>query len=337
MKVSINEATQKVTEYLLATGLGEDDTRTLTDLIIEQQIIGNQFSAIGELAGKHQRLVSAVAQAGAEIVMQKPSAMLIKGNGRAAPLITADNLSMVVKAAKRQGIFALGIYDASYNDFFDVFCRRVAAQDCIALIFENGGPQGVLPYGALKDDITGTNPLAYGIPTNTDPIIFDAATAEHAYGRIRVAKERGEQLPNNAYVDKDGSITTSPHDAYAILPFGGYKGWAINLLVDVLSGALVQAKSGLDLPLDDPDRHIGTFMIVIDPACFGEIIDFKKAVSKLVSDITAVQPRDPKKPVRTPGTKGSERLRQAKLSNMIEIDQYDWEKFLTAYRKGVTK
>jgi L-2-hydroxycarboxylate dehydrogenase (NAD+) len=124
-------------------------------------------------------------------------------------LITADYLDEVIINAKNQGIFALGIYDSTYNDFFDVFCRRVAAQDCICIIVENGGPQGVTPFGG-KTDVTGTNPIAYGIPTNKYPIIFDAATAMHAYGLIRQAKEKGIKLPDNAYVDKEGNVTTDP-------------------------------------------------------------------------------------------------------------------------------
>ena len=334
MKVPINVAKQKVDSFLRNTGLNDKDVTTLSELVIDQQIIGNQFSAVGELAGKHQRLIKSTANSKEEIVLQKPSAMLIKGNGRMAPLITADYLPQLIDKAKKQGIFACGIYDASYNDFFDVFCRRIAKSDCVSIFFENGGPQGVLPFGALKQDVTGTNPLAYGVPSNDGPIVFDAATAEHAYGRIRQAKELGEKLPDNAYVDESGNITTDPHNAYAILPFGGYKGWAINILVDVLSGAMVRARSGLDIPLDEPDRFIGTFMIIIDPACFGDINEFKASMGKLITDITSVEPKDTSKPVHVPGAGGSMRIKQAEISGELEIEEHDWLKFLDAVIKG---
>lgn len=253
---------------------------------------------------------------------------LIKGNGRLAPLITADNLDEIIGNAKKQGIYALGIYDSTYNDFFDVFCRRIASNDCIAIIVENGGPQGVTPFGG-KTDVTGTNPIAYGIPTNNYPIIFDAATATHAWGRIKQAKENGEQLPANAYVDKDGNITTDPNEANAVLPFGGFKGFGINLLIDVLSGSLVRGKSGLDQPLDS-QRYIGTLIIVIDPACFGEIVDFKASTTKLAEDILAVEPIDPNQPVRVPGFKGSKLRETFESLGTIDIDDKDWHKFSSA-------
>lgn len=328
MKIAIAELEQKVNDYLLTCGLNAKDAKTLTALVVEQELVGNQFDAVGELAGKHARLFEDKSIGSEEVIVTKPALKLIKGNGKLAPIITADYLDEVVANAKAQGIYALGIYDSTYNDFFDVFCRRIAAQDCIAIIVENGGPQGVVPFGG-KTDVTGTNPIAYGIPTNTHPIIFDAATAMHAYGLMRQAKEKGTRLPENAYVDKEGNITTDPEVAYAVLPFGGFKGFGINLLIDVLSGSLVGGKSGLDQPLDS-QRYIGTLMIVIDPAAFGEITDFKNSTSKLAQDILAVEPIDSTQPVRVPGFRGAKRREQFEADGFIEIEDEEWAKFADA-------
>jgi L-2-hydroxycarboxylate dehydrogenase (NAD+) len=330
VKLLIDELKTKVTSYLLKSGFNDHDAQTLMELVVDQELLGNRFSAVGELPGKHSRLSGNAGKE--EVVVSKPSAQLIKGNGRSAPLITSDHLSEVVSLAKKQGIYAFGIYDSTYNDFFDVFCRRIAAEDCIGIIVENGGPQGVTPFGGKKD-ITGTNPIAYGIPTHKYPIIFDAATAMHAYGLIKQAKERGEKLPENAYVDKEGNITTDPLKAHAVLPFGGFKGYAINLLIDVLSGSLVRGRSGLDQP-EDSQRYIGTFIIVIDPACFGDIRDFKDSTTKLAEDILAVPPVDQSKPVRVPGFRGAERREKFEAQASIEIDGEAWEKFAAALDKA---
>lgn len=329
MKIPIPELQQKVAEYFISVGLGETDAQTMTELIIEQEMVGNRFSAVSELNGKHARLIEGMELTKEEAVVDKAAAKLIKGNGRLAPLITADYLPEVIANAKKQGIYALGIYDSTYNDFFDIFCRRIAAVDCIGIIVENGGPQGVVPFGG-KSDITGTNPLAYGIPTNKSPIVFDAATAMHAYGAIRQAKERGEKLPDNAYVDKEGTITTDPNVAYAVLPFGGFKGYAINLLIEVLTTSLVRSKGGLDQPTDN-QRHIGTFIIVIDPAAFGDITEFKNSTTKLAEDILAVTPINPNEPVRVPGFRGTERREQFTQAGEIEIADEDWQKFEAAF------
>lgn len=333
MTINIDELKVKIKEYLVVCGMSEKDANALTELVVEQELVGNQFDAVGELPGKYQRLIENIDNNREEVVVTKPAAKLIKGNGRLAPLITNDYLDEVISNAKNQGIYALGIYDSTYNDFFDVFCRRIAAQDCIGIIAENGGPQGVTPFGG-KTDVTGTNPLAYGIPTNKHPIVFDAATAMHAYGLIKKAKENGCKLPDNAYVDKEGNITTDPNIAYAVLPFGGFKGYAINLLIDILSGSLVRGRSGLDQPIDS-QQYIGTFIIVIDPAAFGDIKEFKESTTKLVGDILAVKPINPSEPVRVPGMRGAKQRDESISKKTINIDYKEWEKFNTSYNKLV--
>jgi len=326
--VPLAEVKQKVLKFVKANGLNNEDAATFTELVIEQELVGNAFSTLGELAGKHMRLLGSE-QAQEEVVVDKNAARLYKGNGRMATLITADHLDEAIANAKQKGIYAFGIFDSTYNEFFDIFCRRIAAQDCIGIIVENGGPQGVVPFGG-KSDVTGTNPLAYGIPSNGHPFVFDAATAAHAWGLIRVARERGEQLPQNAYVDKEGNVTTDPKKAVAVLPFGGFKGYAINILVDVLSGCLVRAKSGMDVPLE-ADPHIGTFILIIDPASFGDLEAFKASTAKLAQDIMAVQPVDPAQPVRIPGFRGAERRERLLEAGVLEIEESDWLKFQNAY------
>lgn len=330
MRIKISELKEKVDKYLQTSGMNEHDSDVMTNLIVEQEMIGNQFSPVGELSGKHARLIEDAKNIKEEVIVEKPALKLIRGNGKLAPLITADYLDEIVKKAKTQGIYALGIYDSTYNDFFDIFCRRIAEKDCIALIFENGGPQGVVPFGGKKD-VTGTNPIAYGIPTHKYPMIFDGATAMHAWGRIRQAKENNEKLPDG-YLDKEGKETNDPNEAVAILTFGGFKGYAINLLVDVLSGALVRGKSGLDQPADS-QRYIGTLIIVIDPAAFGDIKDFKDSTTKLANDILAVPPIDSSQPVKVPGFRGSKRFEDFEKEGFVEIKDKDWDKFSSVLNK----
>jgi len=322
MKISITDLKEKIHSYLRNIDVDDDNAVLLTELVIEQLLVGNQFNPLDELSHKASHIQFKATE---EVIVDKPSAQLIKGNGKYAPFITADHLSEAIGRAKTQGIYALGIYDSTYNDFFAVFCRRIASENCIGIIVENGGPQGVVPFGGKKD-VTGTNPIAYGIPTHDNPIVFDAATAMHAYGRIKQAKEKGELLPDNAFVDEDGNVTTDPNIAYAVLPFGGFKGFAINLLIDVLSGSLVRGKSGLDQPLDS-QRFIGTFIIIIDPSCFGDLGIFLDSTTKLVKDILAVPAINEGFPVRVPGIIGGKRMQDLTQLGSIDIDDEVWERF----------
>ena len=97
MKILISELNYKVNQYLLNHGLTAKDAKTLTQLIIEQELVGNEFSPVGELPGKHARLFEDLQNtAPEEIVITKPALKLIKGNGRLAPIITADHLNEAI-------------------------------------------------------------------------------------------------------------------------------------------------------------------------------------------------------------------------------------------------
>jgi LDH2 family malate/lactate/ureidoglycolate dehydrogenase len=86
MKITTSSLREKVVAYLLAKGLNDKDAHTLASLVFEQELIGNQFSAVGELPGKYAQLFDSNNFSNEEVVVAKPAAKLIKGNGRLAPL-----------------------------------------------------------------------------------------------------------------------------------------------------------------------------------------------------------------------------------------------------------
>ncbi len=156
------------------------------------------------------------------------------------------------------------------------------------------------------------------------PIVFDAATAERAYGTIRIAREKKEQLPEGVYLDGAGKYTTDAGQAIALIPFGGYKGYAINLLLEVMTGVLVKAKSGTSVK-GDPD--IGGFLIVIDPMVFGSMQEFTAQTDQIVSDVESNPPAEGFKEVRVPGYRAQKLREQQLKAGEVEVEDAIWQKF----------
>lgn len=77
MKLPISDLRQKIADFFLTKGMNDKDAQTMTDLIVEQELVGNQFSAVGELNGKHVRLVDTDLGAKEEIAVAKPAMKLI--------------------------------------------------------------------------------------------------------------------------------------------------------------------------------------------------------------------------------------------------------------------
>ncbi len=330
MKISIEKAKQMLQGIFETTNAHKKDIDTIAGMLIEQELHKNRFSgfSVSEIETGIRYLKNSIGLE-YEFVVDKPSVKLINGNGKSALLIGCDMVDMVCAMAKINGIAMVGLYNSTYHNIMAYYSRKIANQNLIALVFANGGPAAVVPHGG-STPIFGTNPFSYGIPTGSEPVVFDGATAMYAYGTILVAKKHGKQLPDETYLDKDGNFTIDPAQAIALLPFGGYKGYAINLMIDVLTGIMVRAKSGLAV---QSDKDLGSLFIAIDPSVFGPVDQFKKEVDVLVADIQKVKPCAGYDSVYVPGYRSAGIKQKMLAEGNVEIDDRVWKEFEAYYQK----
>lgn len=328
MKVTLKEITKRLHQVLALSGANESDVRLMADMLLEYDLHQNTFSGLGELENAVEELKASVGKTYA-IEVDLPSLKLINANGRSARLVGMEVVPMLCDMAKQNGIAMIGLHNGGYQGILETYSRAIAAEGLIGIVASNGGPQGVVPYGGRKD-VLGTNPLSYGIPTKGMPIVFDGATAQYAYGSIKLAQRSGEPLAERSYLDKDGNWTTNAQEAISIIPFGGHKGYAINLLLDVMTGCLVRGKSGLQ---QQSSSELGSFQIAINPAAFGSLADFESQTSQLAADIEAVLPAEGFNGVYVPGYRGEEYKQNAIKEDAIDIADEVWHEFEGTYHK----
>lgn len=330
MRIPIREARQKLIGILATSGASKIDVETMTEIMMEYDFHNNTFSGFSGVEYRRDQLRDSKNKKH-HIVVDKPSIKLIDANGRSAILEGMAAVDLVCNMTKRTGIAMVGIYNATYHEGMEAYARKIAAQDLIGLVSANGGPAGVVPFGGTKA-IFGTNPIGYGIPSNDLPIVFDAATGKYPYGSIRIARKLKRVLPESSYFDKEGHLTTDPEKAVAIVPFGEHKGYAINLMLEVLTGLFVRAKSGLMIK---SEKDLGSFFIAIDPSVFVPLKEFKANVSKLIEEINAVAPMPGFDAVYVPGHRGEEAKQRMLKEGYIEIADYIWMEFEELYKKVV--
>ena len=328
MKLKLSKVKQTLTTIYSKTGASVDNVNRLVDMALDHDLRSNTFSGLTQIEWDTGELTESLTK-NYELVVDKSSMKLINGNGRSARLISKDMVEMVVKMAKETGIGMVSLYNSTYHSTLEYNAREIAAHDLVAILSANGGPIGVTPFNGTKA-ITGTNPLAYAIPSNDFPIVFDAATALYPWGSIRLARERGKTLPENAYFDKDGSYTTDPHQAVGIIHFGGHKGSAINMMLEILTGALVRAKMGFQVK---GESDLGSFFIAIDPAAYQPIDEFKTQVSHFIDEVHSIKAVSGSDAVRLPGMR-SELARQKMIDeDYIEVDEVTFKKYQESVEK----
>ena len=117
------------------------------------------------------------------------------------------------------------------------------------------------------------------------------ATAVSARGKILEAQRKGQEIPPNTAIDKDGNPTTDPEAALggSILPFGGVKGYALSFMIEIMSGPLVNAAFGTKVTGTagdyKEDCNKGDLFVAINPAKFVAIDKFKEEVEEFVKEI----------------------------------------------------
>lgn len=191
--------------------------------------------------------------------------------GFAQPALAAAR-ELLVEKARSAGIAVLAIHNSHHFAALWPDVEPFADEGLVALSVVNS-MTCVVPHGA-RQPLFGTNPIAFAAPcAGTDPIVFDMATSAMAHGDVQIAARKGEQLPDGIGVDSQGAPTRDPQkilDGGALLPFGGHKGSALSMMVELLAAALTGGNFSWEF---DWSQHpgaktpwTGQLIIVIDPS-----------------------------------------------------------------------
>jgi delta1-piperideine-2-carboxylate reductase len=176
-----------------------------------------------------------------EINKISPSVIKVQGNNSLAPVVLSKGLPELSKAAKENGVAVLAINNSHHMAAMWPETEKLAEDGLVAFACTSYKP-AVAPAGAIKP-LFGTNPISFAWPRpGQTPVVYDMATASMAMGEVQVAKREGHKVPLGTGLTKDGKDTTDPAeiaDGGVLLPFGGYKGSAIAMMVELLAGALV--------------------------------------------------------------------------------------------------
>ena len=199
---------------------------------------------------------------------------------------------------------------------------RMIGMCCVAI----GGPTAslVAPFGGAGRALS-TNPIAIGAPrAGGPPLVLDFATSVSPEGKVRVARDKGVQLPPGRLIDKDGNPSTDPNALYqggALLPVGEHKGYALSAMTAVLSMALSGA--------DEPEMHgpggesSGSFFLAIDPTVFRSFEGYAASLERLADRLTAVPASPGAEAVLLPGD--PEHRARAERARSISLPPATWD------------
>jgi len=292
MKISIDNERKLIEEMLIAYGVKQNEANIVAEVITDGDLKG--FSTHG--LGRFPQYIKSI-QAGTiklegdyEIEKETAATAMINGNHKFGHYVTVKAMDLAVKKASECGVGIVGIHDSNHYGIAGFYADLASVQDMIGIVISNTEP-AMAPFGGKKA-LLGTNPITISIPTDDihNYICVDVATSITARGKLLESKRKGEPIPEGMALDKDGKPTTDPEAGLegSILPFGGFKGYALAFMFELLAGPLVSAACGEEVQgTATPDVMCtkGDLLIVINPEHFAGSMQFKFYVDQFVREI----------------------------------------------------
>jgi len=328
---------QAVAEQILnGFGCSDNESVTVADHLVRANLSGHDSHGVGMLPMYGQQV-----EDGNLIANQEPEILPVagavcvvdakRGFGHRMALLALDH---AIETAKQHNVAVLGLRNSGHISRAGNYSEYCAAKGFVSIHFVNvwGHPPLVAHYGSCEPGFS-TNPISMGIPIDgkAKPML-DMATSTVAMGKVRVAYNRGEQLPVGWVIDDEGQPTNDPEPIWsrregALTAFGAHKGSGLGIFVELLAGALAGKETvatGNNIPRGVFNNMLS---IVINPAGFDSTADFEARVLEFYQAIKGGKPSEGVEEVLLPGE--PEEYRKAdRLANGIEVDDATIEQLM---------
>lgn len=330
-------------DLLQAGGFTAEEARVTAKSLILSNLMGHDSHGIVRIRQYNEELKHGMMASGVDLAILSETENSLHADARLGlgqvqmPRLLERLFSKMEKAAIATGV----VVNCGHVGRLGEWVEAAAEKGYIAFmaVNDNGTYQLVAPHGGIEPR-TSTNPIAFACPLKEGDIFsLDLSTSATAMGKVRLAHLSGEKMPEGLLQDHAGNPTTDPAAVIdeprgSILPFGGHKGFALSLMVDLLVSGL----SGGYMP-PAPKGAVTTNNIVIalwNPAFFAGAAHMQGEAEKYLAHIRSAKPKDAAHPVRIPGERAAATLKERR-KNGVPIDDSFAEK-LSRYAQalGVT-
>jgi len=326
LQITEKDAWDLAFNALRSNQTSENNAKEVADALVNAEFDGQAGHGLSRIPSYVEQLNAGKVKGNVEPSLLSSKGSVIRvdaNNGFAFPAISLA-LSEITKTCKSFGIAAASISRSHHFGQAGRHVERLAEDGLIGLMFGNT-PKAIPPWGGSKP-LFGTNPIAFASPREAAaPLVIDMSLSKVARGKVMVANQLNEKIPEGWAIDKEGRPTTDAKKALegAMLPIGDAKGSALALMVEMLAAGLTGSNFGFEassfLNAEGESPGVGQLIIAIDPSFFsGE--SFAERTETLVGAILE-QPS-----TRLPGDKRIEKRKVREKSQTITISKDLYEK-----------
>ena len=307
--ITPNDLQAFIDRVMRACGFPQADAATIARLMTEADIRGSDGHGVFRIPHYVKRIRSGGMnlKPNIRIVSERKAQALLDGDNGMGHLVMAKATEIAIAKAKETGVAWVGARCSNHAGPAALYAQMPMAHDMIGLYAAVGNANHVPPWGGT-DMLLSTNPIAIAVPCGKrPPIVLDMATTTAAYGKVKMAQQRGEQMPVGWMIDKQGNPLTDPNRASEgfLMPIGGAKGYGLALMLGLLAGTLNGAAMGKDV-VDFTSDHVtptntGQFIIALDIAAFADVAAFKSDADDIFDQMKGSRTMGGVSEVKLPG------------------------------------
>lgn len=295
-------------DILIANGTQEENADIVAQCLVSADLRGVDTHGSNRIPSYMKRVRQKVLDPAAIPSLRQvtPVVAQVDGHNGFGFVAAQHGMRRAIEMAQQFGIGMVSVKHSNHFGMSAWLVKQALNAGMMSLVFTNSSP--ALPVWGGKEKLMGVSPIACGAPSgdSSRPFILDMAPSVAARGKIYKALRRGERIPIDWALDKDGNPTDDPARALegVMLPMGGPKGSALSIMMDVFSGVFSGAAfAGHVTNPYDPSRpaDVGHFLVAIKPDLFMAMDEFKSRMEYLYRRVVDSEKRAGVDQIHFPG------------------------------------
>lgn len=244
---TLAQVEQLAFDAIANAGANQTQARSIAKatVLAEQDGIRSHGLMYMPIYGEHVRCGKVVGDAVPEVAITQPSRIVVNAKHGFAHAAIDAGFEDFLEAINEQGVAAMTIHNSYNCGVLGHHAERIAKAGYLGLCFTNA-PASIAPTGG-KLPVIGTNPFAVGVP-GSEGFVIDQSASVVAKSEIMLCQRENKPIDPSWAFDTDGNPTNDPNAALkgSMAPTGGYKGFGIGLLVELMAACLAEATLGKD-------------------------------------------------------------------------------------------
>ena len=275
-------------------GLPQEDAGLIADSLVQADLWGHQSHGVLRLDWYRARVLAGKMQpvTRPEFVIDSGAIAVIDGHDGVGQVLTTRAMQEAIKRARQHGVGIVGVRNSNHFGTAMYYTRMAARAGCVGFLSTNASPS-MAPWGGRKKTL-GNNPWSIAAPAGrNEPMMLDIANSGVARGKVYLARQKGERIPEGWALNAAGAPTVDPQEAIdgIILPMAQHKGYAIAVMMDVLSGVLTGSGFGSEVHGPYQFEHksrCGHLAMALNIEAFQSLDEFHARMEKYVSELKSV-------------------------------------------------